>query len=123
MMQGASYRAALHLDVCYQRAGGGVVQRFNRRFGLLPIMVKSQVCYLENMNRSAPQVSTFSAHFLSSLSRRKYIIRADMKSSYKMCPTHNDVVGPYFAYPWYARSGAALVFWTQVFRCKMPCHA
>ncbi len=50
-LQGASYRAALHLDVCYQRADGGEVQRFNRRFGMLPIMVKSQVCYLENMNR------------------------------------------------------------------------
>ena len=50
-LQGASYRAALHLDVCYQRADGGAVRRFNRRFGMLPIMVKSQVCYLENMNR------------------------------------------------------------------------
>ncbi len=53
MPQGASYRAALHLDVCYQKAGGGAVHRFNRRFGLLPIMVKSQVCYLENLDRRA----------------------------------------------------------------------
>ena len=52
--QGGSYRAAVHLDVCYQLEGGPV-NRFNRRFGLLPIMVKSEACYLCNMDRLGPQ--------------------------------------------------------------------
>lgn len=40
------------MDVCYQIEGGGV-QRFNRRFGLLPVMVKSEVCYLHALDRWA----------------------------------------------------------------------
>ncbi len=50
--QGTSYRGALFMDVCYQ-IEGGAVQRFSRRFGLLPIMVKSEVCYLRDLDRSA----------------------------------------------------------------------
>ena len=40
------------MDVCYQ-IEGGAVQRFTRRFGLLPIMVKSEVCYLHSLDRWA----------------------------------------------------------------------
>lgn len=47
----SSYKAALHMDVCYQ-IDGGAVHRFNRRFGLLPIMVKSDTCYLSNLDRA-----------------------------------------------------------------------
>lgn len=50
LMQASSYKAALHLDVCYQ-IDGGAVHKFNRRFGLLPIMVKSDICYLSHMDR------------------------------------------------------------------------
>jgi hypothetical protein len=50
--QAISYRAPLQMDVCYQMEGGAV-QRFNRRFGLLPIMVKSEVCYLHSLDRCA----------------------------------------------------------------------
>lgn len=50
MLQAMSYRAPFHMDVCYQIEGGSV-QRFNRRFGLLPIMVKSEVCYLRTLDR------------------------------------------------------------------------
>lgn len=49
-MQASSYKAALHLDVCYQ-IDSGEVKKFNRRFGLLPIMVKSDICYLSHMDR------------------------------------------------------------------------
>jgi DNA-directed RNA polymerase beta subunit len=51
-MQAISYRAPLQMDVCYQ-IEGGAVQRFTRRFGLLPIMVKSEVCYLHSLDRWA----------------------------------------------------------------------
>lgn len=47
----SSYKAALHMDVCYQ-TDGGAVHRFNRRFGMLPIMVKSDICYLSNLDRA-----------------------------------------------------------------------
>ena len=40
------------MDVCYQ-IEGGAVQRFTRRFGLLPIMVKSEVCYMHSLDRWA----------------------------------------------------------------------
>ncbi|KAK9824626.1 hypothetical protein WJX72_011831 [[Myrmecia] bisecta] len=48
---GATYKAPLHIDLCYQVEGGGV-QRMNRRLGHLPIMVKSKGCYLRNLSRS-----------------------------------------------------------------------
>jgi hypothetical protein len=54
-MQAISYRAPLQMDVCYQ-IEGGAVQRFTRRFGLLPIMVKSEVCYLHSLDRWAAPV-------------------------------------------------------------------
>ena len=51
-LQGTTYAAALHMDLCYQLEGGGV-QRLNRRLGMLPIMVKSDRCYLRHLTRSA----------------------------------------------------------------------
>jgi hypothetical protein len=67
-MQAISYRAPLQMDVCYQMEGGAV-QRFNRRFGLLPIMVKSEVCYLHSLDRWAlPLALHSSCAFSSSLS-------------------------------------------------------
>lgn len=49
-LQGSTYAAALHMDLCYQLEGGGV-QRLNRRLGMVPIMVKSDRCYLRHLTR------------------------------------------------------------------------
>lgn len=49
--QGITYAAALHMDLCYQLEGGGV-QRLNRKLGMLPMMVKSDRCYLRHLTRS-----------------------------------------------------------------------
>ncbi|KAL0055264.1 hypothetical protein WJX82_009622 [Trebouxia sp. C0006] len=48
---GITYAAALHIDLCYQLEGGGV-QRLNRKLGMLPMMVKSDRCYLRHLSRS-----------------------------------------------------------------------
>ena len=50
-VQGAPYRAAFHMDLCYQ-VEGQPAQRLNKRLGYLPIMVKSRQCYLRHLNRS-----------------------------------------------------------------------
>ena len=52
-LQGMTYRAAFQLDLCYQREGQGI-QRLVKRLGTLPIMVRSERCYLRRFNRSAP---------------------------------------------------------------------
>ena len=49
-VQGATYRAAYHMDLCYQ-VEGQPAQRLNKRLGYLPIMVKSRQCYLRHLNR------------------------------------------------------------------------
>lgn len=49
-VQGSTYAAALHMDLCFQLEGGGV-QRLNRRLGMVPIMVKSDRCYLRHLTR------------------------------------------------------------------------
>lgn len=53
-MQGVTYAAALHLDLCFQLEGSGV-QRLNRKLGMLPIMVKSDRCYLRHLSRCEKQ--------------------------------------------------------------------
>lgn len=49
-VQGSTYAAALHMDLCFQLEGVGV-QRLNRRLGMVPIMVKSDRCYLRHLTR------------------------------------------------------------------------
>ena len=49
-MQGLTYRAAFHMDLCYQ-VEGQPAQRLNKRMGYLPILVKSRQCYLRHLNR------------------------------------------------------------------------
>ena len=48
--QGATYNATLHLDICYQLEDGGV-QRLNKKMGVMPIMIKSDRCYLRHLTR------------------------------------------------------------------------
>lgn len=48
---GTTYNAALHMDLCFQLEGGAV-QRLNRKLGMVPVMVKSDRCYLRHLTRS-----------------------------------------------------------------------
>ena len=49
-LQGVTYKASFQLDICYQQEGQGI-KRLVRRFGLLPIMVRSLHCYLRRFDR------------------------------------------------------------------------
>lgn len=49
-LQGVTYKASFKLDLCFQQEGQGI-KRLVRRFGLLPIMVRSVNCYLRKCNR------------------------------------------------------------------------
>jgi hypothetical protein len=47
LLQGASYKGALTLDLCWDVEGlPGTLQVMQKRLGSLPIMVKSTACHL-----------------------------------------------------------------------------
>lgn len=47
VLQGASYKGALSLDLCWDVQGlPGTLQVLQKRLGSLPIMVKSTACHL-----------------------------------------------------------------------------
>ncbi|KAK9863838.1 hypothetical protein WJX84_009250, partial [Apatococcus fuscideae] len=47
---GVTYKASFQLDICFQQEGQGI-KRMVRRFGLLPVMVRSLHCYLRRFDR------------------------------------------------------------------------
>jgi hypothetical protein len=54
VLQGASYKGALTLDLCWDVQGlPGSLQVLQKRVGHLPIMVKSTACHLHGKQQPA----------------------------------------------------------------------
>ena len=47
---GTTYRAPLEVEVSWKAASSSTVQSVTKRIGQLPIMLKSQACYLKHMS-------------------------------------------------------------------------
>lgn len=69
-LQGTTYKAPFTLDVCFEAEHSAAgQQRFQKRLGSIPIMVKSTGCHLKGMNRqqlvAAKEESTeFGGYFI-----------------------------------------------------------
>lgn len=92
---GTSYKAGMHVDVCYQQEGSQPM-RFGRRLGMIPIMVKSSACHLRHMSRKElvahkEEATEFGGYFVCNgieriirclINNRRHYIMALRRSAY-----------------------------------------
>lgn len=105
-MQGTTYKAPFVVDLVWAAEGVDQAQRFTKKLGSMPIMVKSKACYLRHMRRSEliaakEEGNEFGGYFICNgieriirllvQNRRHYVMALRRGAYQKRGPSFTDV--------------------------------